>query len=729
MQKIILKIDGMTCSACSNSLEKYLNKQEKIKSASVNLVLNEALIEYDDSLTIDDLDKFVKEAGFKSLGKYDEKKELQKESRRKKTLIFFSIYSLIYLYISMGHMLHIPMIPILNMEYHPKIYALTLFFLAIPYLIYAYDIFKNGFKNIYYKSPNMDTLIMIGVFSTLIYSTINLILLLLSVENAIHNLYFESAVFIIYFIKLGRYIENFSQHKTKEAIEELVQMTPETTIIVKDKQEITVSIDEVKKGDILKTLPGTKIAVDGKVISGSSHVDESFLTGESIPSLKEKDASVYAGSINVDGVIYYEALHLGADSSISAIVNLVKTATNTKPQIAKLADRLSLYFVPLIMLIAILAFMIKLLLGATLAVSLKTFITVLVVACPCSLGLASPLSVVVALGTGAKNKILIKDGTTLEKINKIDTIVLDKTGTLTHGNFQVYKIDNFSDKTDNEILNIVASIEKNSHHPLANSFSKYESNLMVSHYQELAGLGLKATIDRVTYHLGGRKLLDHLNIDFPKDNEIELTEAGCSLIYIIENEKVIGLMGLKDTLRPDSYEVISKLQEKYKVVMLSGDNEKVCQNIAKELDINEVYANVYPEDKYKIVSKLGNHVMMIGDGINDAPALASASIGVSIASATQVAKNSADIILISNSLESLLNVFILGKKSILNIKENLFWAFIYNTCMIPIAFGLFKNITISPMLASIAMMASSITVVLNSLRLTKSKFIKEKNYV
>ena len=732
MQKVILSIGGMSCSACSSGLEKYLNKQDGIKNASVNLVLGQALIEYEDDLTLDVLNRFVKEAGFESLGIYDEKKQEKKKSG-KVILIVFSILSILVLYISMSHMVHLPVIPFLHMMKYSINYSICLTLLSIPYLFYGFDIFKNGYKNLIHKSPNMDTLVSIGVLSSFLYSLFGTIMILNGRSEYVENLYFESACIVIYFIKIGRFIDSKSKEKTKEAIKDLVQITPTKAILKTTNGEKEITLDEVKKGDILICKPGMKVAVDGVITNGSSHIDESFITGESIPVKKETGSSIVAGSLNIDGYIEYKAERIGKDSTISEIVRLVVEATNTKAPIAKIADKVSGVFVPSIMIIAFLTLIIYSLLGYGINTSLTHFVTVLVVACPCALGLATPLAIVVSEGLCAKNGILVKKSETLENAHKVDTIVFDKTGTLTYGNLKISEIYNYSNYTEKELIKIVASIESKSTHPIANAFVNYtnDNKLKLFHINDfinLTGLGLNAIIEKNKYYIGNNKIIKKLDINnnHIKDEEV-LSKQGNSIVYVIENNKVIALIGVKDIVRDNAKKVIKELKKLNKqVIMLTGDNELTANVIARELGIDEVIANVLPKDKVNKIKELmssNKKVMMIGDGINDAPSLATANIGVSVSSGTDIANNSADVILMNDNLINLLNLITISNKTIKNIKQNLFWAFFYNICMIPIAIGLFSrwNINMNPMVAGFAMTISSLTVIFNALRLKRLK--------
>lgn len=726
MQKIILNISGMTCSACSSSLEKYLKKQPGIIDASVNLVLAQALITYEDNLTLNTLEKYIKEAGFKSLGIFDETK-LKKNKHSKTPLIIYGILALLVLYIAMAHMVNLPVIPFLNMMDYPINYAICLLIFSLIFLFYGKDIILNGYKNLIHKSPNMDTLVTIGVLSSFFYSLYNTIMILKGHSMYVESLYYESVCIIIYFLKLGRFIDNINKEKTYEAIKGLVQITPSKALKLIDGKRVEITLDEIKKGDILLCLPGMKIACDGIVSMGTTYVDESFITGESTPVKKDINNKVVAGSLNINGSIEYIAQNIGKDSTISKIVHLVVEATNTKPKIASLADKVSGIFVPIVIILSILTFIFYMIFTHDINLALTHFVTVLVVACPCALGLATPLSIVVSEGKCAQNGILIKKSQILEDASKIDTIVMDKTGTLTYGTLKISKLYNYSKYSEDKLLYLVGCIETNSNHPIAKSLvnkeTKYEK---VTDFKNLDGLGLEATLNNKKYYLGNSKLVAKLSIkNTHVQDEQTLTQNGSSIIYVIENNKIIALIGVKDIIKKDMKEVISKLEDlNINTIMLTGDNETTANLVAKELNIKEVIANVYPQDKTNEIKNLqskGKKVMMVGDGINDAPSLATANIGVTVANATDIASNSSDVILLNDSLMSLVKLINISTKTLKIIKENLFWAFFYNIITIPIAMGLLTrfNITMNPMLGSLAMMLSSLTVILNALRLRK----------
>ena len=714
MKKVVLNIEGMTCSACSNGLEKYLNKQEGVISASVNLVMATALIEYEDNLSIKDLNRFVKEAGFKSLG---EKKE-EKKSNELTKLIIFSILGIILMYISMGQMINLPTPKILNMMESPRVYAITLMILSLLFIFYGFDIIKNGIKNIVHKMPNMDSLVGVGVIVNFVYSLWNTIQVFMGNTSLVHHLYFESSAIIILFVKIGRYIDKKNKDKAVDTIKNLVTITPKNGTILKDGKELQVTINEIQKGDTIISKPGEKIAVDGTIINGKTHTDESFITGESKPVSKKVGDTVIAGSINYDGYIEYRAEKIGRDSSISNIVKMVVEATNTKAPIARIADKISGYFVPAIFIIALISFILNFIITKDINESILALVSVLVVACPCALGLATPLAMVVAIGNCSRRGILVKSSETLEAINKVDTIVFDKTGTLTTGKMSI------ADGVYNEVtLKILKSLEKNSNHPLAKSIYNNERDIFeVQDFEEVPGLGVKGIINGKQYYAGNYKYVEKMNVENKlRDNEAIFASKGESIVYLFDEKETILIIGLADTIKKDITDTIKKLEKlDKKIIMLTGDNEKTARAIAKQIGIENIISNVNPEQKLAKIKELNknNNVAMIGDGINDSPSLKAATVGISVENGTDISADSADVILLNENMENIVKIFDLGKRTIRIIKENLFWALFYNVCMIPLATGLLP-ITLNPMIASLAMTLSSLTVVLNSLRLLK----------
>ena len=579
----------------------------------------------------------------------------------------------------------------------------------------------------------MDTLVAIGVISSFAYSLYGVFMIFKGNLHYVMNLYFESSAIIIYFVKLGRYIDKISKDKTKEAIQKLVEITPNQAIIEVNGVQKQVTLDEIKKGDIVISKAGDKIAVDGEIIEGNAHLDESFITGESKPVAKNIGEKVIAGSLNYDGFIKYKAERIGKESTISEIVKLVIEASNTKAPIAKIADKISGYFVPTVIVIAIITFVSYLFLGYDIKTALSTFITVLVIACPCSLGLATPLAIVISEGLCAGNGILVKKSEILENASKINTIVFDKTGTLTYGKLKISKIYNYSNIPQNQLIKMVGSIEEKSTHPIGKAFMDYMvenkiEKLNVENMQNIAGYGIIGTINNEKIILGNRKIIEKFSIEnnHLKD-EKDLALGGNSIVYIANENKILALIGVNDVVRENAKDVIKELKKyNVKTIMLTGDNKQTAEKIGKELEITEVISNVLPSQKSDTIKSLkenGNKVMMCGDGINDSPAITNADIGVSVKSGTDIAMDSSDVILTKNDLYSILKLIKISEKTVKNIKQNLFWAFFYNCLMIPVAIGFFKplGISINPMIASLAMVFSSLTVILNALRLKKLK--------
>lgn len=728
MKKVLLKIGGMTCSACSSGLEKYLNKQDGVVRANVNLVMNNASIEYDDKkLSLKDIEKFVDKAGFESLGIDNLKKEERKKSGEKINLILTSIFSIAILYVSMAHMIGLPDILFLSMMEHPLNYAVSLLVLTTVVLGLGYNILKNGIKNLIHGTPNMDTLVTIGVFASFIYSVYETVQIFLGDTSFVHSLYYESAAIVIFFIRIGKYVEGINTDKTKEAIQELMTITPNSAVIERDGKELTVTLDEIEKADIVICKPGEKVAVDGAVVYGISHINESFITGESMPVKVEVGSKVIAGSINYEGAIKYKAEKIGRESTVSEIVRMVVEATNTKAPISKLADKVSSVFVPIVIAIAIITFFVWLIIGKNFAVALNYFVTVLVVACPCSLGLATPLAIVIASGVCSQKGILVKNSESLENAHKVKTIIFDKTGTLTKGTLSFSKMYNYSDLTDDDILKIIAGVEKKSEHPIAKAIVEEAEKRNidfdeVKEFKAILGQGVFAVVENYDVLIGNKRLMDANNITADESDFRELVNDGNSILYVSLNNKIVALIGVKDVVKENVSEVISSLKKKnINVVMLTGDNEVTAKKIAETVGIETVVANVMPSQKAEYVEKFKKDglVMMCGDGINDSVSLVKADIGVSISSGTDIAMDSAQVVIMNDNLDRINDLIRISSKTIRNISGNLFWAFFYNICMIPIAMGVSVGLGVSmnPMLAALAMVFSSLFVVLNALRL------------
>lgn len=730
MKKVLLKIDGMTCSACSSGLEKYLNKQDGIKEATVNLIMNNASIEYDESkLTLDQVEKFVEKAGFVSLGIDNFEREAQKKSNEKYKLIWLSVISILILYVSMSHMVGLPVIPFLHMVNHPVNYAVALLIMTVVVLFFGKDILKNGYKNLAHGTPNMDTLVTIGVLASFLYSIYGTVQILNGNTLYVEKLYYESAAIVIFFIKIGKFVESKNKDKTKEALQNLMTITPSNAVIVRDGKEITVTLDEIQKGDTVICKPGGKIAVDGEIIEGATHINESFITGESVPVKRETGSRVIAGSINYEGTIKYRAEKIGKESTVSEIVRLVANATATKAPIAQIADTISGYFVPVVLVISAIAFISWLIISRDIAFAINIFVSILVVACPCSLGLATPLAIVIASGNASKKGILIKTSEALENAHKVKTICFDKTGTLTKGNLSISKIYNYSELDEKELLKKVASIENKSEHPIARAIvnnAKQENIELeeIKDFEAIAGYGVSGKCSNGdSLLIGNSKLMEKngIKIENQKDEQ-ELMQDGNSILFVSMNGNLVSLIGVKDTLKDNVGEVVDALKRKnIDVVMLTGDNEKTAKIIAGQIGIDNVISNVTPKEKAEKIKELKKNgmVMMCGDGINDSVSLVTADIGVSISSGTDIAMDSASVVFMNDNIEKMNDLLEISRKTIRNIKQNLFWAFFYNVCMIPIACGILEpwGIELNPMIAAFAMTISSLTVVLNALRL------------
>ncbi len=720
MQKILLGIEGMSCAACSSAIEHYVGKQKGIESVAVNLVMAYATIVFDETiLTKKQIEGFIKQSGYKSTGIYkpeDSKRSLKKS---KINLAVFGVIAFLLLYISMGSMIGLP-VPYFIKNSKVVLASVTLG-LTLPLIFYGADIFFRGIKNFFRLHPNMDSLVTLGVFASFGFSLYSFVMVCLGNAHYVHSLYFESAGIIIYFIKLGKFLEALSKDKTKSAVKGLVEITPKSAVILRDNKEVVVSLDEIKKGDIVVCKAGEKIAVDGEVIFGETHVDESFITGESKPAEKSIGSKVIAGSINFDGYIKYRAENIGRDSTISKIVNMVVEASNTKMKISRIADKASLVFTPVVLSLALITFAVYLIAGYPFADAITTFTTILVVACPCSLGLATPVAIVVSEGALAKNGILVKNSEVLERVNKVDTIVFDKTGTLTTGKLTIKKIVS---TCQDEAMDIAVSMEKASNHPIASAFKDFakENNVegkKADKVQEIGGMGIVGEVGGDKVFVGNKALMDKFGIEATQNLEEEMT-----VVYVAKNKSLIATIYLEDALKENAKAMVENfVRSGIDVVMLTGDNEKVAERVAKELGIKKVFASVVPKEKAEIIKRLkgdGHIVAMVGDGINDSPALTLSNVGISVHTGTDIAMNSAGVVLMSDDLSRLGGLFLAGRKTVRNIKQNLFASFFYNALMIPIAMGVFRfaGLTISPMIAALAMTLSSVTVVLNALRLS-----------
>lgn len=736
VRRVNLKISGMTCSSCQATLEKFLNKQNGIYNATVSLVMSNALIEYDESiLNVEKIEELINSTGYKSKGIF--KMEKEKKKGKFKLIIMF-VLTLLIVTISMIHMTNLPLIPYINPVDYPDGYAVTLLILTIPLLILGGDLIVSGIRRLIKLRPNMDSLVTIGVLSAFIYSLYSTIMVLLTYYDYVYNIYFESAAVVIFFIKLGKYIDNKNKGKTLDSIKKLIELTPnEATILVGDEEKV-VNVADIKVGDILIVKPGERIAVDGVVLNGYSTVNESFITGESIPVSKEKGSKLIAGSINYDGYIRYQAEKVGEDTLIHQIIKVVVEAASSKAPIARVADKVSAVFIPIIFILAILSFAYWIYVGETFDFALNIFVSLLVISCPCALGLATPLAMMASTGLLATRSVLVKNNAALEKASTVKTVIFDKTGTLTKGKLGISEIINFSDYTDEQLLGIIGSIESKSEHPISKAITAYclEQNIKlyeVSDFKNIPGYGIIAKYNNLDVIVGNKNLMIENNIDtaVAEASFNHLTKSGASILYTAINDRLVALIGVIDTIKESSYEIVEKLNEdKINVVMLTGDNEKTAKYIADRIGVPKFYANLLPQNKKEIVEKLKENgpVIFVGDGINDSPSLVAADIGIAIGNGTDIAIESADAVLLGDDLNRLYDFIYVSERTIKNVKQNLFWAFFYNSLMIPVAMGVLVdyNIVLNPMISGFAMTLSSITVVLNALRLKRINFKRKK---
>lgn len=750
-KEVIIPIGGMTCASCVKAVERAVKKIDGVKNIQVNLATEKASISYEaGKVKLYEIKVAIEKAGFKVL-EMESKQSIDEDKLRKEkemnTLLVKFIISAIFavplFYIAMGTMIPAPIGPLpvpemINPNINPLNFALVQLFLTIPIIIAGNKFFSKGVKSMIAKAPTMDSLITIGSSAALIYSLYSLYLVANGDKMAVHHMYFESAGVIITLVLLGKYFESRAKGKTGEAIKKLMGLSPKTAIIIKNDKEIEIPIEEVEVGDIIVVKPGSKIPVDGTVIEGHTSVDESMLTGESMPVEKNVGSSVVGASINKNGTIRFKAEKVGSDTVISQIIKLVEDAQGSKAPIAKLADIIAGYFVPVVVVIAIVAGLAWFIAGKGTVFSLTVFIAVLVIACPCALGLATPTAIMVGTGKGAENGILIKGGEALETTHKINTIVFDKTGTITEGKPVVTDIITSGKITEEELLKVAASAEKSSEHPLGEAIVRYceEKNLefyKLDKFMAIPGHGIEVVINGSDILLGNKKLMNSKNIDLLDLEEIsdKLASEGKTPMYIGINNKIAGIIAVADVVKENSAKAIKKLHDMgIEVAMITGDNKKTAAAIANQVGIDRVLAEVLPQDKSSEVKKLqeeGKFVAMVGDGINDAPALAQADIGIAIGSGTDVAMESADIVLMRSDLLDVPTAIRLSKSTMTNIKENLFWAFGYNVIGIPVAAGvlyLFGGPLLNPVIAALAMAFSSTSVLLNALRLKRFKVDK-----
>ncbi|WP_330848542.1 heavy metal translocating P-type ATPase [Aliarcobacter butzleri] len=760
-------IKGMTCSACSNAVDRNVKKLEGINEVNVNLLNNSMIVKYDENiLNNETIIKKVQDAGYEAFlvenGKKTQKNSTEdnlgkiETNELKNRLIISFIFAIPLFYISMGHMLNWYLPHLFHGYSNAITFAFTQFLLALPIVFINIKYYKVGFKTLYKGSPNMDSLIAIGTSAAMIYGVFSIYKIAYGLGNNdidmviqySHDLYFESAAIVLTLITLGKFLEARAKENTSEAINKLINLTPKTALVLRNNQEIEIPVDELVLKDIVIVKPGNIVPTDGVIIFGNSSIDESMLTGESLPVSKKVGDKVIGASINKSGSFKFEVTKLGEDTVLSQIIKLIEEASSSKAPISKLADRISAIFVPTVIVISILATVTWLFLGYSFEFALSIGIAILVISCPCALGLATPTAIMVGTGKGAQNGILIKSAESLEIAHTINTVVIDKTGTITEGKTQVTDIFTSEKITQDKLLQLCATIEKNSEHPLADAILKKAQEkaielLNATDFEALNGLGIKAKVEDRLFYIGNKKLLDSKNIslDLFYEKSEKLANEGKTPIFIADENEVLGLIAISDVVKPTSKDAILEFEKMgLEVIMLTGDNYKTANAIAKQININNVIAEVLPQDKEKEIQKLqslGKKVAMIGDGINDAPALVRADVGIAIGAGTDIAIESANIVLVKSDLLDAVKAIQLSNAVIKNIKQNLFWAFFYNIIGIPLAAGVFYTVLgwkLSPMFAGAAMSLSSVTVVLNALRLKLfepriSKNLLEKNNI
>lgn len=734
-------VEGMTCASCVQSVEKATRKLPGVIQSNVNLATEKMAIQYDPaSLSVGEIKVAVVDAGYEihedaaTQESADEDKEKKEQHIKEMWRRFWlsAVFTVPLLLISMGHMFGMPLPSIIDPAVNHTNFALIQLLLTIPVMILGGKFFTVGFRTLFKGHPNMDSLVALGTSAAFVYSLAVTALMFASNDHNADNLYYESAAVILTLITLGKYFEALSKGKTSEAIKKLMGMAPKTAMVVRGGQEQEISVDEVVVGDILVVKPGERMPVDGIVIEGKTAVDESMLTGESLPSEKGPGDTIVSASINKNGAIRYKATKVGKDTTLAQIIKLVEDAQGSKAPIAKMADIISGYFVPIVIVLALLSGAAWYFGGQTGVFALTIAISVLVIACPCALGLATPTAIMVGTGKGAEYGVLIKSGEALETTHKVETIVFDKTGTITEGKLKVTDIVGANNEiASDELLALAAAAEKGSEHPIGEAIVKAaaEKGLALGQaagFQAVPGYGIEVEVDGRTVAIGNRKLMDKKGIRFGDALEAadRLAGEGKSLMFVAIDEQPAGVIAVADTIKPSSAAAVKKLQAMgIEVAMLTGDNKLTAEAIAKQVGITRVLSEVLPEDKANEVKKLqagGRKIAMVGDGINDAPALAQADVGIAIGTGTDVAMESADIILMRSDLMDVLTAVELSKSTIKNIRQNLFWAFAYNVMGIPVAMGilfLFGGPLLNPMIAGAAMSFSSVSVLINALRL------------
>ena len=740
------KLSGMTCAACAMTVEMAVKDLETVEDVSVNLATERLSLlpkaGFDSQQVLD----AVAEAGYQAEEKGKNKPsdvneeaamKAQELQKKKQELLILLITALPLLYISMGSMVGLPLPSFLDHMAHPLVFVLSQLLLTLPAVWIGRGFYQRGFRNLIKRHPNMDSLIAVGTSAAFLYSIYSVSQVFLGHHAFVHQLYFESVAVIIALVLLGKYLESSAKGRTSQAIQSLLELVPSQATVIRYGEAVTIDTEDIRVGDIIRIKPGERMPVDGLVTEGQTFVDESMMTGESVPIEKKVGDTITSATINQNGSIDYQATRVGSDTTLAQIVRLVEEAQGSKAPIAALADKISLYFVPIVLSLATLSALgWYFLAGESLSFSLSIFIAVLVIACPCALGLATPTAIMVGTGKGAENGILIKSGQALEAAYQLDTIVLDKTGTITVGKPSLTDLLPLSDFNRSDLLQLIASAEQHSEHPLAQAILEAAEEegldlLPVSHFEAMVGRGLSAQVEGKQLLVGNESLMKDKNIDSSVFQEqlLELSQEGKTAMFVAVDGQLAGILAVADEMKSSSLKAVQELQSMgLEVIMLTGDREETATAIAQKAGIQKVIAGVLPDGKAAAIKNLqeaGKKLAMVGDGINDAPALVQADVGIAIGSGADVAIESADVVLMHSDLQDVVKAIKLSQATICNIKENLFWAFAYNTLGIPIAMGLlhlFGGPLLNPMLAGLAMSLSSVSVVANALRLGRFKF-------
>jgi len=752
-------IEGMTCAACSTAVEKAVGKLDGVKEVNVSLLTNSMEIVAEDGLDPSSVLSAVEKAGYSGRQKKAEEKShrpnpnqiIDDEIKSLKHRLKVSLpLMLVLMYVAMGHMMKLPYPSILEGNSGALIYAFSQFLLALPVLYVNRRYFQLGFKALGHKNPNMDSLVALGSMAAVVYGIVAIFMIgyglgyerLDLVEKYRHDIYFESAAMILTLITFGKFLEARSKKKTTEALDKLIDLQPDKVRVIRNDQEEMIDLADLLEGDLIKIIPGERIAVDGIIVEGRSSLDQQAITGESLPVEVGQGDKVISGSLNKNGSFIFKATQVGSDTTLSKIIELMEEASSSKAPISQMADKVAAVFVPVVIGLSLLSFAYWIFKGQGFEFAFSIAIGVLVISCPCALGLATPVAMMVATGKAAENGILIKSAEALERLHEVDLIVFDKTGTITEGNPEVTDIITIDGFDKKELLTIAGSLEASSQQPLADAVMKkvkeYDINLeKIVDFESFTGMGISGYLDGKKYFIGNDKLMNRENISYEETDDLTLAykKEGKTSIYIFDENKLLGIMAIADVIKNTSVEAIDQIHKMgIRTMMLSGDNDITAKAIEKKVHVDDYRGELMPQDKDRIITELKKDyktIAMVGDGINDAPALKRADVGIAIADGTDIAIDSADIVLMKSDLQDIVGAVNLSKKTIKNIKENLFWAFFYNILAIPIAMGFFYtsfNLKLNPMIGSLAMSMSSIFVVTNALRLKRFKNDKKLDY-